>query len=286
MFENKEFDAFFAQAVTTLKSYLNDLVCIGGCASALYRHHPLASSIQSSYLGTKDIDWSAPHNLPQGNRKLITDLMTESDFKEVKLGNNMNPVIKYVSQNGKLAADIEFLCPESGCPGGRNKESPPPSLTIQPGLLAQPLRYMEILQHRPWKIDLGSISEFNTLQGIHIRTPNPAAYVVQKVLIRDQRRSEPSAAKDCYYIYEISIIFRDSLDAIAKETTELKSRYSSWMKKFPKIAETLFADKNAAGPVSAIKVYNESLVRSGTKSVGITEEMIYRSVSKLLAAMK
>ena len=45
MLMGKEFDPFFAQIVRTLGPYLDDVLCIGGCANALYRFHDLASPI-------------------------------------------------------------------------------------------------------------------------------------------------------------------------------------------------------------------------------------------------
>jgi len=56
MLMGKEFDPFFAQIVRTLGPYLDDILCIGGCANALYRFHDLASPMPWGYLGTKDVD--------------------------------------------------------------------------------------------------------------------------------------------------------------------------------------------------------------------------------------
>jgi hypothetical protein len=286
MFQSAAFDSFFAEAVTTLKPYLGDLVCIGGCANALYRYHERASSIPFPYLGTKDLDWASPQELLQGERKRVAVLMAEAEFKEEKLGASEKAVVKYLPQDGSLAADIEFLCPQSGLPGGRNKGSTSPSYSVQPGLMAQPLRYLELLQHRTWEIELVRIPEFVALGGLRVKVPNPAAYVVQKVLIRDQRRSAQSAAKDCYYLYEVSVIFRDALDAITEESAALRETFKPWLKKFPKMVEPLFANENAEGPAAALRVFNEARVTSGFKSEDLTAEMIYRSAARLLAAMK
>ena len=43
MLLDKEFDRFFQEVIQSLSPYLGDLVCIGGCANALYRFHKLAS---------------------------------------------------------------------------------------------------------------------------------------------------------------------------------------------------------------------------------------------------
>jgi hypothetical protein len=36
---SKEYDSFFASVMVTLRPYLDEIVCMGGCANALYRFH-------------------------------------------------------------------------------------------------------------------------------------------------------------------------------------------------------------------------------------------------------
>lgn len=285
MFQSREFDDFFADAVRTLKPYLGDLVCIGGCANALYRYHERATNIPFPYLGTKDMDWASPQKLLQADRKPVATLMAEANFKEERLGAKEKAVVKYRPRDENLAADIEFLCPQSGLPGGRNKIRTASSHAVQPGLMAQPLRYLELLQYRTWDVALTRIPDFIPLRGLQIRVPNPVAYVVQKVLIREQRRSPQSAAKDNYYIYEVSVIFRDAFDALAVESAALKEEFKPWLKRFPKMAGPLFASPSAEGPTSALKVFSEMSAALGFKNENLTAEMIYRSVARLLAAI-
>ena len=109
MFQNQEFDSFFIDAVKTLSPYLDDLVCIGGCANALYRCHERAANISVPYLGTKDLDWASPQKLSQANRKPVAILMEENNFKEEILGAKEKAVVKYHPRDENLSADIEFL---------------------------------------------------------------------------------------------------------------------------------------------------------------------------------
>ena len=286
MFQSLAFDAFFIEATAALKPYLGDLVCIGGCANALYRYHEQAHDMPFPYLGTKDIDWASPQKLLQGKRKSIAELMIAAQFREEIMGSQEKAVVKYIPKDENLAADIEFLCSESGLPGGRSRSGTPLPHAVQPGLMVQPLRYLELLRHNTWKINLDLIPEFVALHNLRIRIPNPAAYVVQKVLIRDQRRSSQSAAKDCYYIYEVAVIFRNALDALAQEAASLRETFKPWLKRFPKIADALFADENAEGPVSALQVFTEMGGIQGVKTGDLTAEMISKAVAKLLGAMK
>ena len=286
MFRNASFDSMFAKAVTTLKPYLSDLVCIGGCASALYRYHEHASHISFPFLGTKDMDWASPRSLPQNQRDPVAELMVKGGFEEKIFGSGDLPVVKYVPKYEDPAADIEFLCPLSGLPGARNESNTTSSYPVQRDLLAQPLRYLELLQYRTWEIDLDRIPEYVSLQGIRIRVPNPSAYVIQKVLIRGSRRNPQSAAKDCYYIYEISVIFRDCLDALIRESTALKAEFPPWYKNYSKKASQLFAGADAEGPISALRVFKDAHASFGFNTVDLTKEMVWRSVEKLLVALR
>lgn len=91
MFQSLAFDAFFIEATAALKPYLGDLVCIGGCANALYRYHEQAHDMPFPYLGTKDIDWASPQKLLQGKRKSIAELMIAAQFREEIMGSRKRP---------------------------------------------------------------------------------------------------------------------------------------------------------------------------------------------------
>lgn len=288
MMLDKEFDCFFLKVVQSLSSYLGDLICIGGCANALYRFHELASHAAPAYLGTKDIDWAVHQKLPLQDRKPLASLMAEAGFNETCFGSGKQAVIKYCPTNSALSSDLEFLCPLSGLPGSSNKVLPPTSHEVQTGLMAQPLRYLEILFQRPWVIDLGRIPEFKALHGTRVQVPNPSAYVVQKVLIRDQQRGWPSLAKDCYYIYEISVLFHEALDAMAKEYANIKLGLpQAWIKRFRTKLHLLFRNAHADGPASALRVYQAAIAsRRESSSSNLNADMIVRAVNKMLERMQ
>jgi hypothetical protein len=285
MFGSAAFDSMFADVVKTLKPYLSDLVCIGGCANALYRYHENASDTSLPFLGTKDIDWASPQRIPEKNRKPLAELLIESGFEEEIFGADDLPVVKYVHKDEPQAGDIEFLCPRSGLPGARSKDGTSSSHPVQRGLMAQPLHYLELLQCRTWEIELGRIPEFVVLQGVRIRVPNPAAYVIQKVLISRQRRGVQSAAKDCYYIYEVSVVFRDFLDILAQESAALREKFEPWIRNFSRKAGKLFSGSDSEGPLSVLRVFNDAHASFGGSAGSLTPEMAWRSVEKLLVAL-
>lgn len=281
MFLGHELDRFFGRAVQTLTPYLGDLVCIGGCANALYRYHPLAQPLQWDYIGTTDMDLAVPAALPVKSAAPVVDLMRAAGFKELNFGCGNKAVIKYVPVEAS-PIDLEFLCPLSGIRGGRTRS--PASYAVQTGLLAQPLRYLELLLCRPWEVDLGRIPELVALRGISVRVPNPAAYVVQKILIRDEGRSAAAREKDCFYIYEVSGVFRDALASLRGEFENLAPCPPKWKRRFSDGAKRLFRDANAEGPLSAARVFADS-GRSVVGGAGLTSEIVAASVNRLLDHM-
>lgn len=279
MLRDPAFDKMFAEAVDVLRPYLGDIVCIGGCANALYRHHELASSPVPEYLGTKDSDWALPLHLVQRTDDPLATLMTRAGFVEELRGTAEEPVVKYRPQDDTVAADIEFLCPLAGVPGGRKKGGA--AVEVQTGLMAQALRYLEILARNPWQVDLGRAPEFRRFKGVMVRVPNPTAYVLQKVLIRDQRRKPESQAKDCYYVYEVSVVFRDNLAALGREYANLQDLPARWRRRFETGVRSLFRDEHAEGATSALDVH----AGSGVGGPHLSADIIHRAVAKMLDAM-
>jgi hypothetical protein len=279
MLRDSAFDGFFLSTVQALKPYLGDIICIGGCANALYRIHETASSPVPDYLGTKDIDWAVPTRLAERGGKSLSEFMKKAGFVEELHGTQAEPVVKYRSGNEAVAAEIEFLCPLSGMRGGRQSDNS--AVEVQTGLMAQPLRYMDILTKNPWMVDLGKAPEFRKFKGVLVRVPNPTAYMVQKILIRDQRRKPESKAKDCYYIYEVSVVFRDNLVALREEYEKLQSLPAPWLKRFAKNIRILFKDEHSEGPTSALDIYESA----GMGAPQITADMIQRAVGKMLDSL-
>jgi hypothetical protein len=204
--------------------------------------------------------------------------MKKAGFVEEPYGSSEVPFVKYRPADETMEGDIEFLCPLSGSPGARRRE--PLAVEVQEGLMAQPLRYLDILAENPWRIDLGRAEPSIRMTGVMIRVPNPAAYVLQKVLIRDQGRTAASQAKDCYYIYEVSVLFRDNLPAWAEEYGRLRSLPPSWLKRFEQEARLLFRDAHAEGPISALDVFEAA----GVEGPRLSAAVIQLAVAKMLRA--
>ena len=189
MLISAEYDAFLAKTARTVGPYLNQVVFVGGCASALYASHSAASSVLRSMV-TKDIDIAGDLRLETPVDAVpLAQRMTEAGFEEEHLAPTaFSPVIKYVPKDGEKTFDVEFLCPKRGA-RRRRGATEEGSVEIHDGLLAQSLQYLGILLVDPWQIDLADAGLDTEIpeKGLLVRIPNPAAYIVQKVLIRNRQ---------------------------------------------------------------------------------------------------
>ncbi len=279
------FDAFFRRTVVSVAPYAGALVCIGGCANALFRHHSLAKGPWLAFLGTMDVDWAVPNRLPvPTDAKPLSDLLDEAGFEEEVFGTATQPVVKYRPREHDLAAEIEFLCPLSGARGAR-RAGTLASTEVQPGLYAQPLRYLELLLHKPWRVGMASIPGFEDVASLYVLVPNPAAYVVQKVLARSQGRDPESMAKDCYYIYEVSVIFRQALEDLHAECQAMKTEspaWARWLAAFTSSAKELFRAETSEGATAAVRIHGSTASNGGG---ALTSYAVCRSVQRLLDAL-
>ncbi len=273
-----DFDAFFADSVDALRLYLKDVVYIGGCANALYRYHDLACDVPWGYLGTKDVDVAVPQHIPCEDRPPLLQLMSDIGFTELMTGNANEAVIKYGPAAPGCAVDLEFLCELSGLSKADQERA---AVAVQKGIYAQPLRYLAMSLHNTWHVRLDRVPGFEKFRGIEIAVPNPAAYIVSKILIRGERRKPASTEKDCFYMYEVSVVFREALDAIREEYQLLEPCVPAWKKRFATDARALFQKEYSEGPVSATAVYKELGEIRGER-FEVTEEIVHRSVNKLL----
>ena len=288
-----DFDSFFADAIRALKPYLDEVVCIGGCANALYRYHDHAAEVKWGVLGTKDTDVAVPQKIPLKDRPPIARLMDEIGLQQVTFGTAEDPVIKFAPKRKEPSAqqdrfeedvravDLEFLCDLAGLSSADQERA---SVPVQEGLHAQPLRYLGMSLENTWKVPLERVPGLESFAGIEIQVPNPAAYVVSKILIRGERRKAASRMKDCFYMFEVSVMFRQALEILREEYVRLAPITEKWGKRFEKDARELFATEHSEGPSSAVLVYRD-LGQLSLEGFKVTEEIVCRSVNRMLDEM-
>jgi hypothetical protein len=280
-----EFDSFFIRAMDALRPYTGDIVCIGGCANALYRHHLLAAPSSLAYVGTYDIDLAVADKVPVRNRKPIAYIMTSAGMKEQLYGTSERAVVKYAPADESIVADVEFLCSSSGLTGTRGGKGVPIAHEVQKKVMAQPMRYLELLLTRPWVVDVGNIPGFAALKSVQLRIPNPASYIVQKILIQHEGRKRESVAKDFYYIFEVSVLFRNALDELRCDYQALCGEFPmKWMSRFERSVAVLFRDPFAEGPVMAAQVHR-GIQANPPGEMPVDEVVIAASVQRLIRGL-
>lgn len=258
-----EFDAFLRRMLVVLKPYLSDIVVIGGTANALYRAHPLAADAPGDHPGTTDLDLAAPRKTRVVSGTPLIGVIKAAGLEVVLGGHDEPPLMKFRAGPAS-PLEIEFLCPTSGA---REEKAH----LIQAGLSAQPIRHLDLLLHDPWKIDVSRVEGFIGAPSVLI--PNPYCYVMQKILNVSDRGVE-KRAKDFYYIYEVSVLFRDVLPQVARVGGSVRKRFpATWDKRFRRKLGELFADGSATGPTEAARIGR------------IASEQVQRSVERFIAAL-
>ena len=207
---DKEFYDAFKKLLLGLKDYNKEIVIIGGLANALYQYHEHGQNSRLGVLATKDLDVLTSDKVTILNKSIIDGLSEQGFVIDPKpVGNKI--ITKFTLPETNF--EIEFLCPMKG--GDPDREGKWQLVKeIQDGITAQPLRYLDLALFDPWIINSRSIPELNDID-IDIQVPNPGAYLIQKFIIKDRRRPA-FAQKDCFYIYELLLKFRDNFDIVKK----------------------------------------------------------------------
>jgi hypothetical protein len=200
----------FARAVEALEPHLGNLVFVGGWAHYLYTLRPEASPLAFEPLRTEDADVAAPARLARG-KQTIAQCLTKAGFRERLSRDHIPPISEYVLDDEAGAFYLEFLAPLIGGEikrGGRRDVT-----TIVGGVTAQTLRHLDLLLTAPWQVPLTRKGGFPIARPRTISIPNPAAYIVQKLLVMPKRQPDKQA-KDLLYVHDTFAIFTDSFACV------------------------------------------------------------------------
>ena len=207
-----EFD-YFARLIDALDPWLDRVVIIGGWAHRLYRLHPLAQPLDYEPLGTFDADVAVPPDL-HATGEQIRERLLAREFREELMGDTNPPAAHYHVQSGDNSFYAEFLTPLEGSAvkrGGRRDVTARIS-----GVPVQKLRHLELLLKNPWEAMIAPALGYPTPGVRRILVPNPAAFLVQKILIQE-KRSHHKRAKDILYLHDTIETFGSNLGAIREQ---------------------------------------------------------------------
>lgn len=194
----------FAHFVAAIAPRLGEIVLTGGWAHRLYLLDPRAGPIAFEPLMTTDADFvTIRRATPEGPS--ISELLLEAGFVRELSGDGQDPVAKYRLKNSGFY--VEFLVP---IPPGRRDLGLKATEEIS-GVIAQRLRYVELLLEQPLNIQLTREKGFRVeADGLTVRVANPVSYLAQKVLALPSRKPSEKR-KDVLYVHDTILIFGNVL---------------------------------------------------------------------------
>jgi hypothetical protein len=200
----------FARLVDALEPWLDRVLFIGGWAHRLFRERPEAARLSYAPLRTGDVDVALDPRALERDAG-IRERLTASGFREEFLGDDRPPVTHYTLGDDASGFYVEFLSPLLG--GDRRRDGSRDVTERIAGVTAQKLRYLDILLVEPWAVTIGEEQGVPLAIPATILIPNPASFVVQKLLIEARRRRE-DRAKDVLYVHDTIELFAPTLDAL------------------------------------------------------------------------
>lgn len=219
-------------SLNSMNPYLNDIVIIGGWAWYFYRRYLCGQDVISLDF-TRDLDCAVSRGLKKKGRTM-EELLKEHGFEWVPTGDFKPPSEKYAWPDSKDSrAVIEFLTPSLGADRS-------PTVEVQKGLVAQPLRYLDILIEDTLTIEVDESYEGNSFKG-SIVVPKPGMFVAQKALSYTGRRSSRGKGKDLYYMYDLIDRPLGLEDRIVGEIKERKDK--AWYESMVANLKTAFSDQ-------------------------------------------
>lgn len=248
---DSEFDRFFVQAVRALEPCLDRVVIVGGCANALYRFVPHVRPGPTPLL-TYDLDVATPNKIPDLDISLGESLKS-AGLRPVP---ESQPTNKY-AKPGDTTRKLEFICPTEGLSKAA-KRKVPTLVPIHTGATAEALDFAELRLVQPLSVDLRAVPELGVRESLVVKIPHPILYVIQKALIRDNRRDKWKRAKDSYYTYEVAVLSRDQLKDLMSEVMAESALTKKRLGKAARILSAQFGHEAAEGVTETIDVGSDS----------------------------
>lgn len=230
----------FARLVQALSPWKHQLVFVGGWAHRLYRLHPMAAAPAYPPLVTLDADVAFAEREPlEGS---IKAQLLAAGFEEQLMGNHQPPVSQYtLGEDDPSGFYAEFLTPMTG--SGRTRTGRPLATVRSAGITAQRLRYLELLLLCLWTVVLDKA--WGAEPPLDLQIPNPVSFIVQKLLIHDQRLADKKA-QDILYIHDTLELFGPELDTLGTIWRECvhEAMHERWVRDFRQAKDTVFGRMN------------------------------------------
>lgn len=188
-----ELEAGLRAVLSTLSSYLDELVLIGGWVPYLQLRYGSPSNPRAETSLTTEADLLLPSKLPRNTRPPISEILQQSEFQPI---GESGVVWSRESDRGER---IEFLRHHRGIARSLGQ---PADVEDQPGLAAIGLSHAWVLREFTEVLKLTSEEE----EALAVRVPTLGAFLLNKANtfgLRGGRDDEPRAAKDLIYLRDV-----------------------------------------------------------------------------------
>jgi hypothetical protein len=193
----------FAKLVQALDQWRGQLVFIGGWGHRLHTLHPKANKLDYQPVFTRDTDLAFHSRIPlEGD---IKSALIAKGFKEDLSGDFRPPIASYTLGDEQGGFYAEFLTPLIGSGYKRGGAA---DATIQAaGISAQKIRHLDILMVDPWTVTVGPPHNEVPLDvPAELQVANPLCFMVQKFLIKKDRK-KAKQSQDLLYVYDTIQLF-------------------------------------------------------------------------------
>ena len=212
-------DPTLLMGLKALGPYLDDVVIAGGWVPYVFAAHEQPSA-EAVALKTRDLDVAVARKVPE-REKSIDQLLQEAGFTCEYRSLETPPVTAYVATHAGAEVEIEFITNARG--SGQGVRS------VQSGLTAQELRYVDLLLEHKWSLPLDVLSD-GELEG-RVWLPTPAAFVFHKGLVYKKRSGPLKKEKDLFYIFYVLDGFRAWHSWIRAEMPKLAAASPTWFRR-------------------------------------------------------
>lgn len=210
-----------ANIVRTLDPISKSFVVVGGISTFLFDYHELADTVDIKTTYTKDLDVAIPPKLKISDKDIeqrFFNLGFTSDLSII--GDSKSPLIKYSKIIADGEIEVEFLVPLLG--SDYDKDGNLKNIkNIAPGIVAQQLRYLDILINNPYTLSLEDLTGNIDDKGKIINIPNPENYLLHKFITLTRRQTPAQKEKDAFYLFDVINRFKSKLPQIAAKLNQL-----------------------------------------------------------------
>jgi hypothetical protein len=109
----------------------------------------------------------------------------------------------------------------------------------------------------PILFDVGSVPDTGLERPTMIRLPNPASYVLQKLLAWPLRVPEKKA-KDLAYVYEVAVLTQKQWQSVSDAVVTLKSHFPKpWFVNARNLVINEFESETSDGTIAVVRQYGD-----------------------------